>query len=120
MSGDQLALVGAATPPELKLTERQRFALEFIHHLPCSSKQLGAALHERRLQGGGRGHRAEKTCDFCQMEGSGMGASLREKGLVKYARSLGVWYCVEDGRPGALPAPQAEGTYDPASSDIPF
>ena len=117
---DQLALVGAATPPELKLTERQRFALEFIHHLPCSSEQLGAALHERRLQGGGRGHRAEKTCDFCQMEGSGMGASLREKGLVKYARSLGVWYCVEDGRPTSSPTRTNSNGHDPQTADIPY
>jgi hypothetical protein len=117
---EQLALVGAATPPNLHLTRRQRFALEFIHHRPVSSEELGAALHQYRKGEGGKGHDATERCDFCQVEGAGMGARLREFGLVRYARNLEVWYCVEDGRPGAEPARQPEGTYDPASQEIPF
>lgn len=98
---DQLALVGPATPPELKLTRRQRFALELIAQRPMSSVDLGAALHEYRQQNGGRGHGATSTCAWCDAEGAHMGATLRKHGLVRYARNLGVWYVAEDGRPKA-------------------
>lgn len=117
---DQLALVGAATPPDLHLTRRQRFALEFVHHRPCSSEELGAALHQYRKGEGGRGHDATKTCQFCKPEGAQMGDTLRSKGLVRYARNLGVWYCLEDGRPEASPARPPDGIYDPSSQPIPF
>jgi hypothetical protein len=96
---DQLALVGPATPPDLKLTRRQRFALEFIARRPVSSEELGAALHEFRMLEGGRGHRAEGRCDWCQPEGASMGNRLRELGLVRFTRKLGVWYLQETGPP---------------------
>ena len=96
---DQLALVGPSTPPELKLTRRQRFALEFIHRRPVSSEELGAALHEFRMMEGGRGHRAENRCDWCKPEGASMGSRLRTDGLVKFSRKLGVWYLREAGMP---------------------
>ncbi len=112
---DQLALVGPATPPELKLTKRQRFALEFVAHKPVSSEDLGAALHEYR-----GAHPVQRPCHWCKAEGSGMGSRLRELGLVKFARNLGVWYLVEQGRPAAPREAAGEGVYDPASSEIPF
>lgn len=91
---DQLALVGPATPPDLKLTKRQRFALEFIAQKPVSSEELGAALHEYR-----DAHPATKTCRWCEAEGASMGSRLRQDGLVRFARNLKVWYLVEKGRP---------------------
>lgn len=111
---DQLALVGPATPPGLRLTPRQRFALEFIAHRPVSSEELGAALHEWTLrEGKGRGHLATSRCDFCSSTGAEMGNRLRQDGLVRFARSLGVWYLVERGKP-----------YEPVSGsqtdEIPF
>lgn len=112
---DQLALVGPATPPDLKLTKRQRFAFELLARVPLSSEGLGAALHEYRGV-----HPATKSCRWCQPEGAGMGARLRELGLVRLARNLSVWYLVEQGRPEASPAPTAEGSYDPSSAEIPF
>lgn len=96
---DQLALVGPATPPDLHLTKRQRFALEFIAHRPVSSEELGAALHEYRAHEGGRGHRAESRCDWCKAEGAHMGSRLREMKLVRFARYLSVWYLAEGGKP---------------------
>lgn len=104
---DQLALVGPATPPDLKLTARQRFALEFIAQKPCSSEELGAALHEYRGT-----HAATTLCRWCQPEGAGMGSRLRDDGLVKFRRKLGVWYLVEHG----APKPQRGSQSD----DIPF
>ncbi|MDF2751629.1 MAG: hypothetical protein K0S82_11 [Gaiellaceae bacterium] len=109
---DQLSLVGPSTPPDLKLTKRQRFSLEFIAHRPPSSEELGAALHEYRMQGGGRGHRAENRCDWCQAEGAHMGNRLRQLKLVRFARGLGVWYLAESGKPKAVSGSQ--------SDDIPF
>jgi hypothetical protein len=109
---DQLALVGPATPPDLKLTARQRFALELIAEKPCSSEELGAALHEYRLLEGGRGHGRDSRCTWCKAEGASLGSRLRKDGLVKFARTLGVWYLSEDGRPKVAREPQ--------SDDIPF
>lgn len=101
---DQLALVGPATPPCLKLTPRQRFALEFISRRPVSSEELGAALHEWTMrEGKGRGHIAQMRCDFCQTTGAEMGNRLRREGLMRFARNLGVWYLVEQGRPADAP-----------------
>jgi hypothetical protein len=96
---DQLALAGPATPPNLHLTRRQRFALEFIAQRPCSSEELGAALHAYRLGEGKGGHLIETTCRWCQPEGAAMGARLREFKLVRFARNLKVWYLEENGRP---------------------
>ncbi len=96
---DQLTFVGPATPPDLRLTKRQRFALEFVARRPVSSEELGAALHEFRMLEGGSGHRAESRCDWCKSEGANMGSRLRKDGLVRFARALGVWYLEEDGRP---------------------
>ena len=109
---DQLALIGLATPPDLKLTKRQRFALELIARKPLSSEELGAALHEYRMQDGGRGHRAENRCRWCKAEGAHMGAALRRDGLVRFARALAVWYLEENGRPRASSEAQTD--------DIPF
>lgn len=100
---DQLALVGPATPPDLHLTKRQRFALEFIAHRPVSSEELGAALHEYRGT-----HRAEQPCRWCQPEGAAMGSRLREDGLVRFARKLGVWYLEENGRPKPVNGAQTD------------
>jgi len=93
---DQLALAetGVATPPELRLTRRQRFALEFIAQKACSSEDLGAALHEYR-----DAHSVTSGCQFCRPEGAAMGARLRQFGLVRWSRKLGVWYLVEVGMP---------------------
>jgi hypothetical protein len=112
---DQLALVGPATPPDLHLTKRQRFGLEFIARKPVSSEELGAALHEYRGT-----HPAQRACRWCKPEGAGMGARLREMNLVRFARALGVWYLLEQGRPEAPTPPIDDGAYDPASSEIPF
>lgn len=110
---EQLALVGPSTPPDLKLTQRQRFALELIAQKPLSSEGLGAALHEFRMLEGGRGHRAEDRCDWCKAEGAHMGDRLRRDGLVRFARHLAVWYLAEQGRP-------AESAESAQTDVIPF
>lgn len=99
---DQLELL-SDTPvdPTVRLTARQRLALEYIgHHQPVASDELGAFLHEERRARGGRGHSADERCDFCQQEGSQMGAALRLKGLVKQRRGAG-W--VVSGMSGSSP-----------------
>lgn len=111
----QLSLVGPATPPELKLSKRQRFALEFIARRPVSSEELGAALHEYR-----RAHVAQKACRWCQAEGAEMGQRLRQDHLVRFARRLKVWYLVENGRPEAVASTSDPDSYDPACAEIPF
>lgn len=105
---DQLALVGPATPPDLHLTRRQRFALEFVAHRPVSSEELGAALHAYRQAEGKGGHSVQTTCHWCRPEGAAMGARLRELKLVRFARKLGVWYLEEDGRPKAAGGAQSD------------
>ena len=111
---DQLSFAetGAATPPELKLTRRQRFALELITHTPLSSENLGAALHEYRMKEGGKGHDARRPCQFCRAEGAHMGDALRKKKLVRFARNLAVWYSEDKGRP--------KTARELATTDIPF
>lgn len=89
---------GIPTPPETRLTKRQRFALELIGQLGyMTSEELGASLHEYR-----GAHPATRTCTFCRPEGAHMGASLREKGLVRMKRDRG-WYVV------GLEAPRPSG-----------
>lgn len=110
----QMALdgTGVPTPPDVKLTKRQRFALELIGRLGyVSSEQLGSALHEYRSA-----HRATTACTFCRPEGAAMGASLREKGLVRLKRAKG-WYVVGE-KPPAVPVPA--GAYDPSTAPIPY
>lgn len=88
---DQLELL-SDTPvdPTVRLTARQRLALEYIgHHQPVASDELGAFLHEDRRARGGKGHGADERCDYCQQEGAQMGAALRLKGLVKRKRGVG-------------------------------
>ena len=109
---DQLSLVGPATPPDLHLTKRQRFALELIAHKPISSEELGASLHEYRMRGGGRGHTAQTRCDWCKSEGAHMGSTLRKHGLVRFARNLTVLYLEEKCRP--------KGDRGSQTDEIPF
>lgn len=101
----QLALTGTPTPPHLKLTGRQRGALEQIaEHQPLSSERLGAWIHERRLEAGGKGHSAANPCRFCNEEGAAMGRNLRGKQLVRYSLSYHGWVI-----PGYKPAGKPVG-----------
>ena len=93
---DQGALFGIKVPPDVKLTEKQWFALEMIATKPVSSSDLGVALHRRR---GCSYCQPDRPCAFAAPEGADMGAALRSKGLVRYTRKLGVWYLVESGMP---------------------
>lgn len=82
---EQLALTGVPTPPDVKLTPRQRSALEHIAaNQPLASDELGAYLHEIRRERGGKGHPRNSSCDWCKSEGAQMGKALRDKQLVKY------------------------------------
>lgn len=109
---DQLTIAGATEDPSVKVTERQRFALELIGELgPIPSDELGAHMHERRGK-----HPADQRCEWCGTEGKGIGGELRKKGLVKHRREEG-WYV-----PGApeRTKPRADSSYDPERAEIPF
>lgn len=103
---DQRVLFGVTVPPEVKLTERQWFALNTIASKPQSSEQLGVELHRRR----GCGYCKPGTpCQYAASEGAHMGGTLRQKGLVKFRRKgqrVGVWYLVEQGAPRSSAGPQ--------------
>lgn len=108
---DQLSIDGKVEDPAVKLTERQRFALDLISDLgPIPDDELGAHMHERK----GR-HSAEVRCTFCGSDGRSIGKELRRKGLVKQRRSEG-WYV--PGRKSQR-APEGSG-YNPATEPIPF
>jgi hypothetical protein len=94
---DQPALFGVSIPPGLRLGPNQHLVLEMLAERPCSSEELGAAIHARRHD------QPEHFCDFCAGEGASVASSLRSHRLVKHARKLGVWYLVEKGRPNERP-----------------
>lgn len=113
----QLELAGdvALAPPDVKLTARQRIALEHIAAgQPVESDELGAFLHQDRMARGGRGHSVEERCDWCGREGRQMGDSLRRAGLVTFRRGAG-WVLV-DYRPAEA---SAGGDYDLATAPFP-
>lgn len=115
---EQLGLdgTGVTTPPEVRLTERQRHALDFIgKHGPVPSDMLGALLHEFRPAEAATHHCRDERCDFCRSEGASMGARLRELELVSYRKQRGwvLW-----GAPRE--EPRREMSYDPATVEIPF
>lgn len=88
----QLELLGGTVPvePDVKLTERQRHALEIIgRYQPIPSDELGAHLHQERAGRGLKGHPAEQRCEWCGTEGAQMGAALRKRGLVTRKRDAG-------------------------------
>jgi hypothetical protein len=97
---------GVAVPPGLYLTPRQRLVLDLIAERPRSSEEIGAHVHASR-----GAHRASARCEWCRSEGAALGSRLREHGLVRFARKLGVWYLVETGLPRRQGAPD---------DDIPF
>lgn len=106
---NQLDLLGATpTPPDLRLTHRQRIALEYIgHHAPVSSDELGAFLHEDRRARGGKGHSSDTRCDWCHDEGRHMGAALRAKSLVRHRNGEGGgWHLT--GQASAAPSPTSQ------------
>ena len=116
---DQLSLdgTGTPTPPELRLTTRQRYALEIVSERePISSERLGAYLHElRALEEKGSGHDHESVCRFCRQEGRSMGDRLREFGLVAYSTKYHGWRLATSKLRRF-----ANADYDPATSEIPF
>lgn len=79
---EQLQLLdGPVTPPDVKLTARQRKALDTIAaHQPIRSDELGAYLHP---------HGPDKRCDWCTPSGREVGEALKRKGLVEYEREAG-------------------------------
>ncbi len=90
----QLALI----PKPVKLTERQQAALDFIvANQPVTSEELGAFLHEIRMQTGGRGHDREARCRYCSGEGAQTARALRRHKLVVQKRQLG--WCTPEYRP---------------------
>lgn len=89
---EQVALFGISVPPEVKLTERQWFALETIANLKPSSEKLGLELHRRR---GCTYCKGDKACQYASGEGAQVGSRLRELGLVRFRRKGdGFWYLV--------------------------
>lgn len=99
--------------PEETLTQRQRFALAFVKASggPVQGDELGATLHEYRMQEGGRGHRADTRCRFCPDEGKDMAAALMRKGLVKRSSSGG--FCAAEYSEPVI-------GHDPRTAEIPF
>jgi hypothetical protein len=112
VSGSQLDLFrDRDTGTDPSLTPRQRFALAFVKATGIvQADELGAALHEFRMQEGGRGHRADTRCRFCSDEGRDMAAALERKGLVK--RGGGGFASVDHVEP-------ADDRYDPQTADWP-
>lgn len=101
-------------PPDVLVTDRQRFALEHISaHQPIPSVELGAVLHQERALRGGSGHPANETCDWCATEGRSMGKALRAKGLVRGRRGAG-WVLV-----GFRGSTRIHGGYDPVTAPFP-
>lgn len=108
---DQLTIAGQTEDPTVKLTARQRFALDLIGELgPIPSDELGAHMHERRGK-----HGLEARCTYCGQEGKGVGGELRKKKLVKQRREEG-WVLLSAPRTTSA----REGSYDPATAEIPF
>jgi hypothetical protein len=107
---EQLTLDGKTEDPAVKLTERQRFALNLIGQLgPAPSDELGAHMHARRGK-----HGADQRCEWCAREGKGIGAELLAKNLVKQRRGEG-WVLV-----GAIAsARESTSGYDPATAAFP-
>ncbi len=104
----QLDLTGAPSlvPPAVRLTTRQRIALEHVaEHQPVSADEIGARLHAYRRQQGGHGHSIDARCQFCAEEGNSMLRRLRELGLVRRKMRVG-WVTVrpvDSGSQGDLP-----------------
>ena len=78
-------------PPTGKLTDRQRFAYEFVrdHSDGVSVDEMGAALHGRR-----RSHHADDRCQWCGSDGGLVLNELRsgKNGrLVKRRQFDGMW-----------------------------
>jgi hypothetical protein len=74
-------------PPDVKLTERQRMALDFIETgQPVETTQFGALMHAYQAK-----HETYERCQWCKPTGNELGRALRNKGLVKYSRKLGGW-----------------------------
>lgn len=112
---EQLGLLpGVPVDPTVKLTARQRLALEFIAaNQPVPSDELGALLHEERMQRGGRGHHRDQLCQWCTDEGKQMGAALRRHGLVRQKRHAG-WVLASGYRPsteGTKQEPRDRGSF---------
>lgn len=92
---EQLALVGVPTPPDLRLTRRQRQALEHIHaNQPVTSQDLGE--HLATLRGSQPGV-------WAASDGARMGRRLRDLGLARYSRKRGGWITAD-----APAAPRAD------------
>lgn len=110
---------GVATPPELRLTRRQRFALEIVAEKePVGEEELGAYLHElRAIEEKGSGHDHLSVCRFCRQEGRAMLVRLREFGLVRQSRKLGGWRLESSSVRELL---KRGAPYDPDEAEIPF
>lgn len=104
---DQLAIdgTGVPTPPEVKLTERQRDALEKIAaDGPITSDDLGAHLNPRF-----------PNSPWNAGNGAATGHRLRALGLVRYSRNHGGWV-LKNWKDGA----KTTSGYDPSTAEIPF
>jgi len=107
----QLAIggTGVPTPPEVKLTERQRRALEIIAaHQPIASEDLGRALSNRPWS------------NYDKAQGAEVGAALRDKHLARYSRKRGGWVLADWKDDGSPDGNRADSGYDPATAEIPF
>lgn len=103
MTDAQLDLTGQAHTivHGRELTPRQQLALDYVtEHAPATADEIGALLHQERLQRRGRGHSADSRCKWCGDEGTQMLRRLRELGLVRHAKHLG-WYVAGHTRPRA-------------------
>jgi hypothetical protein len=115
--GPQLSML----PPEPpKLTRRQEVALAYIsRNGPVEHDALGAVLHQLRRDDGGKGHDAESRCEWCLAEGSTMGRSLADLGLVTWRRARPD----NSTRGWVLPGTQEGGPgpgHDPSTAPIPY
>jgi hypothetical protein len=99
--------------PTVKLTVRQRYALEIIHDLqPVTSDELGAHLCARRGK-----HAADTRCQYDTVNGREVARALRAKGLVRERRDEG-WYIAGSGPVGRT-GPGGGPGYDPATAAFP-
>ena len=102
--------------PKPKLTDRQALVLEEVRRRPegILDADMGALLHARL-----RKHEPAERCDYCAHDGRHALVALRDRGLVRQARSTKRWHPARGHRRLVEYGPEAEQHPAPGT-DIPF